>query len=55
MMDLIIKSAVNDQFENHSVAADFYDALDEEVADVLDDATRRAAANDRTTVQPRAL
>lgn len=34
---------------------DFYEALDDEVAELLDDATGRAEANDRKTVQPRDL
>lgn len=55
MSDLITKSAVQDQLEDHNVAADFYDALDREVEDLLDDAARRAEDNDRKTVQPRDL
>jgi len=35
--------------------ADFYDALEAEVAELLEDAARRAEANDRRTVQPRDL
>jgi histone H3/H4 len=46
-----VKDALSDQ----NVSADFYDALDEEVADLLDDAAKRAEANDRKTVQPRDL
>lgn len=38
-----------------SAEADVYDALDEEVAELLDDAARPADANDRKTVQPRDL
>lgn len=55
MADLIVQSAVKDALEDHNVAADFYDALDEEVAELLEDAARRADANDRKTVQPRDL
>jgi histone H3/H4 len=55
MADLIVKAAVNDQLEGHNVASDFYDALDDEVASVLDNAARRAEENDRKTVQPRDL
>jgi histone H3/H4 len=55
MTDLIVKSAVKDQLDEMNVAADFYDAFDEEVAELLDDAARRAEANDRRTVQPRDL
>ena len=55
MADLIVQSAVKAALENHNIAADFYDALDEEVAELLEDAARRADANDRKTVQPRDL
>lgn len=54
MTDLIVKSAVKERLDAN-VSADFYEALNEEVADLLDDATRRAAANDRKTVQRRDL
>ena len=54
MTDLIVKSAVKDALDNN-VSADFYEALDEEVAELLDDAARRAEANDRKTAQPRDL
>ncbi|MFC4990519.1 DUF1931 domain-containing protein [Saliphagus infecundisoli] len=55
MANLIVKSAVKDQLDNYNVAADFYDALDEEVAELLEDAAQRAEDNDRRTVQPRDL
>jgi histone H3/H4 len=55
MTDLIIKSAVRDQIDDKNVSSDFYDALDDEVATVLDNAARRAEENDRKTVQPRDL
>lgn len=55
MTDLIVKAAVKDALSEHNVSADFYDALDEEVADLLDEAARRAEANDRKTVQQRDL
>lgn len=55
MAYLIVKSAVKEVLNDHNVSADFYDALDEEVADLLDDAAKRAEANDRKTVQPRDL
>lgn len=54
MSDLIVKSAVKDSVEGN-VAADFYDALDAEVEELLEDAQRRADANGRSTVQPRDL
>lgn len=53
--DLIVQSAVKDQLDNMNVAADFYDALDEEVDQPLDRAAQRAQDNDRKTVQPRDL
>lgn len=55
MTDLIVKSAVKDALDNHNVASDFYDALDDEVTERLEEAARRAEANDRRTVQPRDL
>jgi len=55
MSDLIVKAAVKDALSDQNVSTDFYDALDEEVADLLDDAAKRAEANDRKTVQPRDL
>jgi histone H3/H4 len=51
MADLTVKSAVKDALDNN-VSADFYEALDDEVAELLEDAARRAEANDRKTVQP---
>jgi histone H3/H4 len=55
MSDLIVKAAVKEALDDHNVAADFYDALDEEVEELLADAAGRADANDRKTVQPRDL
>lgn len=55
MTELIVKSAVKDPLEDNNVSADFYDALDDEVADLVDEAARRAKENDRKTVQPRDL
>jgi histone H3/H4 len=52
MSDLIVKVAVKDVSSEQNVSADFYNALDEEVAELLDDAAPRAEANDRKTVQP---
>jgi len=46
---------VKDALSDHHVSGDFYDALNEEVAELLDDAGERAEANDRKTVQPRDL
>lgn len=55
MADLIVKSAVKEALADNNVSADFYDDLNDEVAELLEDAARRAEANDRKTVQPRDL
>lgn len=55
MTELVVKSAVKDALEENNVASDFYEALDEEVAELIEDAARRATDNDRKTVQPRDL
>jgi histone H3/H4 len=52
MADLIVKAAVKEELDDKNVASDFYEALDEEVTDLLEDAARRAEANGRKTVQP---
>jgi len=54
MADLIVKAAVKEEVDVN-VASDLYDALNEEVEELLGDAAERAAANDRKTVQPRDL
>jgi histone H3/H4 len=46
---------VKDALSVHNVSADFYDAFNEEVTELLDDAAERTEANDRKTVQPRDL
>ena len=55
MTDLIVKSAVRDAVENHPVSANFYQALNDEVDELLSEAAERAEANDRKTVEPRDL
>ena len=55
MADLIVKAAVKEALDDMNVASDFYDALDDEADQLLEDAARRAEANDRKTVQPRDL
>lgn len=55
MAELIVKAAVKEALEGNNVSADFYDALDQEVTELLDEAANRAEANDRKTVQPRDL
>lgn len=55
MADLIVKAAVKDALNDKNVASDFYEAFDEEVAELIEDAAERAEANDRKTVQARDL
>ncbi|KYH24781.1 hypothetical protein HAPAU_31580 [Halalkalicoccus paucihalophilus] len=55
MADLIIQAAVKETLDDQNVASDFYDSLDEEVEELLEDAAQRATDNDRKTVQPRDL
>lgn len=55
MAELIVKAAVKDALEDKNVSSDFYEALDEEVDELLADAADRADANDRKTVQSRDL
>lgn len=55
MTDLIVKSNVRDALDDYNVSADLFDALNDEVDALLEDAARRAEANDRKTVQPRDL
>jgi len=55
MADLIVKNSVKEALDDMNVSRDFYDALDEEVEELLEDAARRAESNDRKTVQPRDL
>jgi len=55
MADLIVKNSVKEALDDMNVSRDFYDALDEEVEALLEDAARRAESNDRKTVQPRDL
>ncbi len=55
MADLIVKATVKNRLTDQNVAADFYDALDAEVEELLQNATRRAEENDRKTVQARDL
>jgi len=55
MADLIVKAAVKEALADKNVASDFYDALDDEVVELLEDAAERAESNGRKTVQPRDL
>jgi histone H3/H4 len=49
--DTIVKAAVKEELSEMNVSSDFYDALDNEVSGLLEDAARRAQDNDRKTVQ----
>lgn len=55
MADLIVQAAVKEELGEMNVASDLYDALDDEVSELLEDASRRAEENDRKTVQARDL
>lgn len=55
MSDLIVDAKVKEAADEHNVASDFYEALDEEVEALIEDAAERATANDRKTLQPRDL
>jgi histone H3/H4 len=55
MVDLIFKSGVQDALSEHPISSDFYEALDEEVSELLEDASQRAEENDRKTVMPQDL
>lgn len=50
MTDLIVKSGVQEAIEDYDVSDDLYDALEDEVAELLAEAARRADANERNTV-----
>ncbi len=54
MAELIVKSQVKESVDAN-VSADFYEALDAEVEELLAAAEERAEANGRSTVQPRDL
>jgi len=55
MADLITKSAVREVLSDQQVASDFFEALDEEVEELIEDAADRADSNGRVTVQPHDL
>lgn len=55
MTDLIVKSGVKNALDGYQVSEAFSDALDTEVAALLEEAARRTEANGRSTGQPRDL
>ena len=55
MIDLIVKAGVQDSLDDNPISSDLYEALDKEVAELLEEASRRAEANERKTVMPQDL
>ena len=55
MSDLIVNTGVKDALDDHPISSDFYEALDEKVAELIEEASRRAEANERKTVMPQDL
>lgn len=55
MSDFVVQSAVREELSDKNISADFFDALDEEVEELLAEAAHRATENNRKTVQPRDL
>jgi histone H3/H4 len=53
MTDIIVKAAVRNATGDLNVGTDFYEKLDDEVQNLLDDAERRAQENGRKTVNAR--
>lgn len=53
MVDLIIKSKIKDAVNGLNVAAEVAEALNRKVEQVLKEATERAKANGRRTLQAR--
>jgi len=53
MVDVLKKSGVREAAEDVNVGSDFYDALDEEVKNVIERAVERAQANGRKTIKSR--
>lgn len=53
MVDVLKKSGVRDAAEGVNVGSDFYDALDDQVKDMIERAVERAEANGRRTVKAR--
>ena len=55
MTDIIIKSKIRDAVDGLNVAAEVADALNKKVLDLLEEASKRAKANGRRTLQARDL
>jgi len=53
---LIVKNAVREFVpDDYQVSSDFYEALSEEVEEIVAEAGERAEANNRKTLQPKDL
>jgi histone H3/H4 len=50
MTDLVVTTGVRDALDDDPVSADFFEARDEPVEELVEEAARRAEANDRSTV-----
>ena len=55
MPELIVKAGVQNALDDHPISSDFYEALDEEVAELIEEASSRAEANERKTVMSQDL
>lgn len=53
MTELVVKARVREQLEETNVSSGFYQALDEEVEELVNRAQERAEGNNRSTVLPR--
>lgn len=53
MVDVLKKSGVREAADGVNVGSDFYDALDEEVKELVERAVERAEENGRKTVKSR--
>ncbi|MCD6367979.1 MAG: DUF1931 family protein [Candidatus Aenigmarchaeota archaeon] len=55
-MALVVKNAVKSVVKGkHNISADFYDALEKKVKEIIMEAAERAKANGRKTIQARDL
>lgn len=47
MPELIVKAGVQDTPDDYPISSNFYKTLNEEVAELIEEASRRAEANER--------
>ncbi len=52
---LVVKAKVKEAIKGMQLGGDFVDALNKKVAELIEDAVRRATANGRKTVQAKDL